>query len=205
LQRMVKQNKIDMGWFTPAEINSGERATMISICRPIPASGEYYHGVIVARADSGISRLSDLKGKTFTYVDRNSNSGFFYPNKLFTSNGIAPVNCFGKIRFSGTHDRSLQDLLNCNTDAAAVSEFVLKNIESGLIRIIATTSKILPDPIVVKSDMSADVRTRLSLALSGLAQDPEKAQVLEKLQSTMKIQGFAPSDNIEPNEKPKPE
>lgn len=194
LQKMVKQNKIDMGWFTPTPTNAGDNSTMVSICRPVPASGEYYCGAIVARSDSGISRLTDLKDKIFTYVDRNSNSGFFYPNKLFTSNGINPVNFFGTIRFSGTHDRSLQDLLNNKTDAAAISEFLLKDLEKGLITIIATTSKILPDPIVVKSDMSENLRKSLAEILIGLKQNPHKAPILEKLQKTLRIKGFAAED-----------
>ena len=48
----------------------------------------YYRGQFIARADSGITTLADLEGKTFCFVDPNSTSGYIVPNIILKANGI---------------------------------------------------------------------------------------------------------------------
>ena len=50
----------------------------------------YYRGQFIAKADSGIKTLADLKGKTFCFVDPNSTSGYIVPNIILKANGINP-------------------------------------------------------------------------------------------------------------------
>ncbi len=48
----------------------------------------YYRGQFITQADSGITTLADLKGKTFCFVDPNSTSGYIVPNIIMKANGI---------------------------------------------------------------------------------------------------------------------
>ncbi len=48
----------------------------------------YYRGQFITQANSGITTLADLKGKTFCFVDPNSTSGYIVPNIILKANGI---------------------------------------------------------------------------------------------------------------------
>jgi phosphonate transport system substrate-binding protein len=50
----------------------------------------YYRGQFITQVDSGITKLEDLKGKTFCFVDPNSTSGYIVPNIILKANGIDP-------------------------------------------------------------------------------------------------------------------
>lgn len=164
LEKLVQQERVDLGWFTPRSPRQKEKTGLTPICRPRSDTIGYYHGIIIARSDTGIASLADLRGKWFAYVDRGSNSGFLYPNRLLAMQGIDPLTFFGRTYFAGTHDRALEGVLNGTYQAAGVSELVLRRINaSAPIVVLATTSPILPDPIVVSN--------RLDSALASLVRD----------------------------------
>ncbi len=48
----------------------------------------YYRGQFITQKDSGITKLADLKGKTFCFVDPTSTSGYIVPNIIMKANGI---------------------------------------------------------------------------------------------------------------------
>ena len=50
----------------------------------------FYHSQIIALKDSGIRRSTDLKGKTFAFVDPSSTSGHLFPKAGLIKLGIDP-------------------------------------------------------------------------------------------------------------------
>lgn len=83
-------------------------------------------GLIVVSSASPHQTLEDLKGTAFAYVDRNSGSGFHYPNRLFKSRGIDPLTFFSRVVFTNSHDQSLHGVKHGHYAAAAVYEKLLK-------------------------------------------------------------------------------
>jgi phosphonate transport system substrate-binding protein len=84
----LKQGEIDLALTGPSEyvvINSRTNATpVIAITRPD------YHSVIAVAADSGITSLVDLRGKTIAMSDIGSTSGHLGPTKLLIDAGLDP-------------------------------------------------------------------------------------------------------------------
>jgi len=64
----------------------------------------YYKGQIIARADAGITQLSDLAGKTMCWVDAASTSGFIVPSVMLKAAGVDPDTDLRQQVEAGSHD-----------------------------------------------------------------------------------------------------
>lgn len=64
----------------------------------------YYRGQFITLADSGITALTDLAGKTFCFVDPNSTSGYIVPNIILKANGIDAEAGDLTATFAGSHN-----------------------------------------------------------------------------------------------------
>ena len=124
--------------------------------------------IIVGAGNDHIQTLADLEGKTFSFVDTASLSGFLNPMYLFVSTFdldhtrmmmFEPGYFFRNAIVSGTHDGSLMAAVNGDVTAAAVGSMLIDNaLESGIVsesdfRIIHALD---PDPLagyIVRSDL----------------------------------------------------
>jgi len=194
LERLVRQRRIDIGWFSPRSRQGGAQGVMIPICRPRTSAGSY-HGVIVAKRGSGVHTLSDLASGSFAYVDRGSKSGFLYPNLLFAEQGIDPLRFFNGIHWAGNHEKCIQGVLDGRWTAAAVTSLVMRNgSESASIAdrlvVIATTAAILTDPIVFREGAAGLAVASLSDLFLNIASEPAGRRVIASLSITLGIKGF---------------
>jgi phosphonate transport system substrate-binding protein len=94
-----------------------------------------YQMEILARADTSIKSIPDLRNHILTLTDLNSNSGCKAPLVLIEGDfGLYPGHDFG-IGYSGGHDESIKGLADGSYEAVAVANDVLKReISSGLIK-----------------------------------------------------------------------
>ncbi len=86
-----------------------------------PKITPYYFSVIITKKGSGITQVTDLKGKTFSFVDPASTSGHLMPKTLILKNGINPDKDMKTI-FAGSHPTSVTALWNDKVAAAATYE-----------------------------------------------------------------------------------
>lgn len=74
--------------------------------RPMDAK---FKSVFIAQKDLDVTKLEDLKGKTFTFGSESSTSGSLMPRYFLTQAGINPEADFnGKPNYSGTHDKTIK-------------------------------------------------------------------------------------------------
>lgn len=59
-----------------------------------------YFAIIVTHPDSGITKMADLKGKTFAFGDKGSTSGYLIPLHHFMTQGIDPDKYFSKVLYT---------------------------------------------------------------------------------------------------------
>ncbi len=90
------------------------QAALVSVRNKSP----FYNGEIIARAGSGITKLADLKGKTFARVDPLSTSGWIIPMLTMRAAGIVPERDL-KIVDAGSHDAVVAAVYNGDVDAGA--------------------------------------------------------------------------------------
>ncbi len=152
-----------------------------------------YHSVMVARKDSGMTKLEDMKGKKLGFADPDSTSGFLVPNVTLPEAVGAPVDqFFGSTGFGGGHENLVLEVLKGTFDAgttwaSGVGEFrdgytsgnLRKMVDKGILNMDELVqlweSPLIPNgPIVVRSSMDADMKNKFKEFMKGLPEsDPE--------------------------------
>ncbi len=95
--------------------------------------GYGYKLQVITRKDSGITKMTDLKGKKIAHVTPSSNSGNQAPRALFKDLGVIPDEDY-KVIYSGKHDNSILGVANGDYDAAPVASSVLDRMaEKGVV------------------------------------------------------------------------
>lgn len=135
-----------------------------------------YVSVMYARADSGITSLAQMKGRSLAWADPNSASGYLIPRSEFRALGIDPATYFSRAGFAGGHEQGVVAVLNHQYDAGvtwasgvgAVSEGYTrgalrimvekKMIDMRDLRIIWTSRPIENGPLTVRKDTPAGFR-----------------------------------------------
>jgi len=82
----------------------------------------HYKSCIITLSDSGIKKLSDLKGKTFAFVTPTSTSGGVGPRFYLVKNKIDPEKDFKNLIYAGKHDAVYLAVKNGKVDAGAVGD-----------------------------------------------------------------------------------
>ncbi|OHV78242.1 phosphonate ABC transporter substrate-binding protein [Ensifer sp. LCM 4579] len=138
-----------------------------------------YHSIMVARKDSGITKLEDLKGKKLGFADPDSTSGYLVPLVTLPEAIGAPVKeFFGETGFGGGHENLVLEVVKGNFDAgttwgSGVGEFkdgytsgnLHKMVEKGILDmndlVELWKSPLIPNgPIVVRSSMNDDMKAK---------------------------------------------
>lgn len=78
-----------------------------------------YNGQIIVRKDSGITKLADLKGKTFARPDPLSTSGWIIPMLTMKAAGINTETDLARVVDAGSHDAVVAAVYNGDVDAGA--------------------------------------------------------------------------------------
>jgi phosphonate transport system substrate-binding protein len=138
-----------------------------------------YHSIMVARKDSGITKISDLKGKKLGFADPDSTSGYLVPLVTLPEAIGAPVKgYFGSTGFGGGHENLVLEVLKGNFDAgttfgSGVGNFkdgytsgnLRKMDDKGILNmddlVELWKSPLIPNgPVVVRTSMNADMKTK---------------------------------------------
>jgi len=79
-----------------------------------------YHSIMVTRADSGITTLEQMRGRSLAWADPNSASGYLIPRFELREGGIDPEagRFFGRTGFGGGHEQAVIAVLQKQYDAA---------------------------------------------------------------------------------------
>lgn len=144
-----------------------------------------YRAAILARTDRNIKSVKDLNGKKIAYVDPASTSGYILPKKLFMDSKIKP----SEEVFQGKHDAVVTAVYQGQVDAGAV--FYNKPVDGKIkdarekvktqfpdieekVKIVTLTDDIPNDPIVIRKEIPAEAKTKISKAFqSCVAQLPD--------------------------------
>ncbi len=141
-----------------------------------------YYSIGFARADSGITSLDDMDGKSFGFGDPNSTSGYLIPNVEISQAGysMTPNDYFGDIRFTGGHEQTIVAVANGDVDAGVTyadaqgnwedgynSGALRKAVDAGLVDMnqivqIWQSKEIVEGPMVVRNVLPEDVRAKVT-------------------------------------------
>jgi phosphonate transport system substrate-binding protein len=187
--------QVDLVWFggfthVQAQIRSGGKVI------PIAQREEdtQFRSVFIARKDSGIRQLSDLKGRPFSFGSASSTSGSLMPRSFMLQAGIDPERDLKRIAYSGAHDATIASVVSGKVDAAALDitvwrKFVTENrVDTARVDVFFTTPAYFNYNWSVHADLPAELRERVRKALLDLSMDtPEGKEILTLNRATRYI------------------
>jgi phosphonate transport system substrate-binding protein len=138
----------------------------------------FYNGQFVVRANSGIRKLGDLKGKTFARVDALSTSGWIIPMITLKAAGIDPERDI-KVVDAGSHPAVVAAVYNGDVDAGAcfvdARTLIQKDHPDVLEKVVVlqTTANIPNDGVQFHPSVSRDLQDRIVAGLLAIAQTDE--------------------------------
>lgn len=207
----MKEKKVDFAFFTAMSFVFAEKQAGAKVLLKKVWEGPFYWSTILVRGDAKITKLEQLKGKKFAFVDKKSSSGFLYPQVHFKKKGIVPESFFSEIVYSGNHDASIKLLAEKKVDAVAVFSNDQKATDSAWQRFAPKDTKVtaralwvsepIPnDPFCVRNDFY-EAYPRLShdlmFALKELDDDAKEGSRFKKLLGVSSLM-IATSQQYEP-------
>ena len=144
-----------------------------------------YNGQIFARADSGITELADLEGKTFCRADPLSTSSWIIPSLEIQAAGVDVNTGLAQIVDAGSHDASVTGVYNGDCDAGASFVDARSNIEEDfpdvmdVVQVIYVTADIPNDGVQFVPSMDAAIRDQLVNGLLAIAATEEGVAALD--------------------------
>lgn len=151
--------------------------------------GSFYNSVLFTLKAFGYASFMDLKGKRIAFTDPESTSGFIIPNMEFSRQIDLPLKAFfGTQIYTGSHDRSVDAVVNGNVDAAFISsarvdEAIKKEkINANDIVILWRSRPIHYDPFVFSGRVQEPLRNQIKQII--LSSPPQLEPMLKKMEMT---------------------
>ncbi|MFZ5758263.1 MAG: phosphate/phosphite/phosphonate ABC transporter substrate-binding protein [Thermodesulfobacteriota bacterium] len=183
--------EIDISYLGPslfAMVNN-EHPGKIRIAAVVLSKGTpSFKGVIVARQESPISTLADLKGKNFAFGDRESTLSCYMPAYMLMTAGIFDGMTY---KFVGSHDNVALGVLNKAFDAGGMQPSVAQTYLDKGLKIVAESEPVPEHVIVVGSRVDDATFEKIRQALINV-KNPEVYTAIGK-----SLTGFAAIDPAE--------
>jgi phosphonate transport system substrate-binding protein len=187
--------QVELVWFggftyVQAQIRSGGKII------PIAQREEdtNFRSVFITQTNSGIKRLTDLKGKQVSFGSQSSTSGHLMPRFFLLEAGVDPDKDFKRVAYSGAHDATIASVVSGRVDAAALDitvwrKFVAENkVDTSKVDVFFTTPPYFNYNWSVHADMPAAQREKITTALLNLnMNNPEGNEILTLNRATKYI------------------
>lgn len=155
-------------------------------------AGTKFRGIIIARKDSGIEKVQDLKGKKLIFVDKDSAAGHVFQLLTLKKAGLDVRKDFTTLPFAKKHDNVAMAVFNKTADAGGIREDDLEKMKDKVdlsqIKIVAYTDYYPNWPLFKTGKMNKTVADKVKAALLKLKPNSAEAQ---KVAGPAKITGFA--------------
>lgn len=187
--------KVDLVWFGGFTFVQAKIRSMDKVI-PIAQREEdtKFQSVFIAKTDSGIKTLADLKGKQVSFGSQSSTSGHLMPRSFLLAAKIDPEKDFKRIAYSGAHDATIASVVSGKVEAAALDitvwkKFVAENrVDTKAVDVFYTTPPYFNYNWAVHADMPAALRERVQKALTDLDPNtPEGKEILSLNRATRYI------------------
>jgi phosphonate transport system substrate-binding protein len=184
--------QVDLVWFggfTHVQANVRSGGKIIPIAQR--EEDTKFQSVFIAKTDSGIKSLNDLKGKQVSFGSASSTSGHLMPRSFLLEAKIDPDKDFKRVAYSGAHDATIASVVSGKVDAAALditvwNKFVKENkVDTKDTNVFYTTPGYFNYNWSVHADMPAATREKLTKALLDISpSDALGKEILELNRAT---------------------
>jgi phosphonate transport system substrate-binding protein len=146
----------------------------------------FYYAYVIVPAAGPARSLADLRGKRFAFTDPRSNTGRLVPEYLVVREfKVAPEAFFGTSKYTGSHDRSIDEVNAGAVDGASVDSLIFDYIAARSpervknVRIVAKSIPFGIPPFVAVKGAEPKLRARIQQVLLEMHADPEGKRILD--------------------------
>jgi len=144
-----------------------------------------YNGQFLVRADSGITDISQLAGKTFCRPDPLSTSGWVIPSVMLKGAGVDPDTDLAQIVDAGSHDAVAAAVYDGTCDVGATYVDARSRIEEDYPDVMEQTVVIALEPdipndgVQFQTSVPQEVRDQIVAGLLAIAATEEGVEALD--------------------------
>jgi phosphonate transport system substrate-binding protein len=186
-------NKLDMVWFggftfIQAKVRSNNQVVPL-VQRE---EDEKFKSVFIT-THNDITKLQDLKGKTFSFGSESSTSGHLMPRSFLLAASINPETDMKRIAFSGAHDATVAAVAGGKVDAGALNISVWEKllaqgkVDTNIVHVFYTTPGYYDYNWTVRADMNPTLRKKLADAFLALDKNNSQDKEILDLQRTSRF------------------
>ncbi len=158
-----------------------------------PKAGTQFRGIIIARKDSKIEAVQDLKGKKLMFVEKDSAAGYMFQMLLLKKAGLDIKKDFVLLPFAKKHDNVTMAIFNGAAEAGGIREDDLEKMKDKVdlsqIKIVGYTEYFPNWPVFAVPGMNKETVAKIKTALLKLNPSNPRS---EKVLGTAKLSGFVP-------------
>ena len=157
------------------------------LAAPEIGGSHFYRAYLIVNTASPYKDLNDLKGKTFAFTDRESNTGRLVPLHWLALTGEKPETFFGKSVFTYSHDNSILAVAKGLVDGAAVDGLVWEYFNqtnpevTSETRVIRKSEPYGVPPVVASSSLSPAEKDKIRNILLTAHEDRKGRKILDGL------------------------
>ncbi len=188
--------KVDLAWlggFTYVQANIRAGGKIVPLAQR--EEDTKFQSVFIAKTDSGIKGLADMKGKQISFGSQSSTSGHLMPRSFLLAANINPEKDFARTAYSGAHDATIASVVSGKVDAAALDitvwkKFVAENkVDTKAVDVFYTTPGYFNYNWSVHTDMPQAMQDKVKAALLAISPSvPEQAEILKLNRATRYIE-----------------
>lgn len=181
LNKKIRNGEIDFAFISPAaylDLKEGGYVEMSTV--PVLAGSPFYYSYVIAhKSRTDINSFSDLKGKSFAFVDKISDTGFLSPVYVLSERGEDYKSYFSQTIFSGSEDRSITAVANRLVDGAAVDHIIWEYMNmtspdyTKETKVVESFGPYGISPIVTSSNLDQEIKEKLLALFLNAENDQE--------------------------------
>lgn len=194
IKRSVEEKKIDLFFVNSYifyRLKQSKQAVAVAQMQNVNGS-TISNSVLFVRSDSGIKKVSDLKGAKVAYLSPMGAGGYLAPRATLYKEGVKGEDG-GKESFTKNLSSSLHKVLLGDVKAGTMCginyQLMSKRVNAGDLKVIGVSDDYPEALIAARSDFDSKLRLKIEQSIIDMSNDDEGKLVLAKM-SGMKIKKF---------------
>lgn len=190
--RHVTTGQADIGYVGPfayvdAQDNHGVRLILRTLSKK---KVEFYHSMIITRHDSGINSLQELKGKSISFTDPKSTSGFLFPMARLKKEGLQ-MDDFSEVRYLKRHANSLLAVHKGHVDVGATSFTAIDKVDINFdeVKVLWKSEPIYRGPWIAKKNMPDELFEKIQKAMLKASNSRRTEEIFKGLTTKGFVEG----------------
>lgn len=146
----------------------------------------FYYAYVIVPANGPARSLADLRGKRFAFTDPLSNTGRLVPAYLVEREfGLPAERFFGSVKFTGSHDRSIDEVNAGTVDGSSVDSLIFDYVQAKTpakaknVRILVKSPPYGIPPFVANKGADRRLKGRIREILLQMHEDPRGKKILD--------------------------